>query len=187
MDHKTLAVMCREAYKYDNLNLDGGTQGIFGMLHGRKTLALRGTQFDFEDILRDIRATPWWSFELGGFCHAGFYKAARATLPVAREFADGNELIITGHSLGGGVGRILAGLMPELKTIVVTFGEPRSMFGSGDGWQHPSARRFVNGADCVPSHPWPIWGYRHQTEGTKIGTPGGRFTDHKIQAYIDNL
>jgi len=188
VNDKLLAYLCEEAYQYDDLKLAGGTQGIRVRINKTNIIAIRGTEFDFEDILRDLRALPWWSRELGCFAHAGFLKAAREVLPLAEDLSD--PLIITGHSLGGAIAHLTAQLLKS-PVRVVTFGEPRCILGRSLP-VNADYTRYVNGDDAVPEHPWELWGYRHQVEATKIGHHDHRFsskkfTDHKITEYIQEF
>ena len=185
--YSVVAVMCREAYEYDCLEIGGGTQATFGSIDNKKIVAFRGTEFQFDDILRDIRGVPWWSEELQAFCHSGFLKAARAAREEVEDFARGEPLILAGHSLGGAIARILAGFLQAQDVGVITFGEPRSIIWQQDHLLNPVSRRFVNGKDIVPSHPWPIFGYRHQVRKTPIGKKEGIFEDHQIQNYINSI
>ena len=46
--------------------------------------------------------------------------------------------------------------------------------------------RFHHRVDEVPSHPWPLWGYRHVGEATLLidgSTEPHLFKDHGINAY----
>jgi len=182
---KWLAELCEDAYTRDDLKISGDTQGIIARSGGFNIIAFRGTEFNGVDILRDIRILPWWSKELNCFVHAGFLKAAREALPIAKELS--GPLILTGHSLGGAIARVVSGLLNKEYTRVVTFGEPRSIMSAIPCLSPVRSMRYINGNDAVPKHPWPIWGYRHQGYSKNIGETEGRFTDHKISNYIKNL
>jgi len=184
-DPEMLVHLCQDAYTRDDLKISGGTQGIIARANGFNIIAFRGTEFDFEDILRDIRVLPWWSKEIGHFVHAGFLKAARQALPIAAELK--RPIILTGHSLGGAIARVVSLLLNRPDITVITFGEPRSIIGTLAERRNIRSMRYVNGNDAVPKHPWPLWGYRHQGRRRNIGETEGRFTDHKISNYIKNL
>ncbi len=184
-DFPMLARLCKDAYSRDDLKISGGTQGIIARANGFNIIAFRGTEFDFADILRDIRILPWWSHELNRFVHAGFLKAARQALPVAEELS--GPLILTGHSLGGAVARVVGALLNRPDTHVITFGEPRSIIGTLPEIQRRNSARFINGKDIVPRHPWPLWGYRHQGPSLHIGENPSSFRSHRIDNYIKNM
>lgn len=189
---KLLAVLCQNSYEHNNMRLPGGTQGQVSCIGNTNIIAIRGTEFDFQDILRDMRAMPWWSKELKCFCHSGFLKAAREVVKVAKSIP--SPIIFTGHSLGGAIAFLAASILRNTQSLyqypdisVVTFGEPRSIIGTYKPKHKIHHTRFVNGHDCVPTHPWPIWGYRHQVNAQKIGHARNRFVDHKISNYINVL
>lgn len=184
IDYQQLALICEDSYNHDDFHLKSGTQGTVSRVGSYNVVSVRGTEANFEDILTDIRAIPWWSSELNRFCHKGFLLAAREVVPIVNEF-DG-PTILTGHSLGGAVVEI-AGAITNRHSPIVTFGAPRAIVGRVDRAINPLSRRFVNGNDCVPSHPWPIWGYRHQSSVNQIGTQGHKFVDHKISRYVKEV
>ena len=173
-----LAIISARAYECSDFSCKDGTQGI---VLGN-TIAFRGTQFDHEDILKDLRAFPHSAY--GTFVHGGFLSGARS----AWEFVEPhltNDTILTGHSLGGGLARTIA-LIMQSKGMkpprVVTFGEPRSCFKPPVVAKY--SIRYIHGNDCVPSHPWALWGYRHDDTNLNIGVYNDRLLDHKIGHYI---
>ena len=143
------------------------------------------------DILRDIRGIPWRDEQLG-WCHSGFLKGARKIWPEMLPMIRGGGVHLTGHSKGAAEMTIIAAMMVVNgfpPASLTTFGSPRAGLGLlGEILKCVPTRRFVNGADCVPSHPWPVWGYRHVGEEIKIRLPGGRFEDHRIvEGYLEGL
>jgi hypothetical protein len=193
-----LARLAQRAYADHSFTADGDTQclveiddrGVY-----RAVVAFRGTECDFEDILRDLRAVPWWDWQLGP-CHAGFLKGARAMWPLIVDtvMAQGLEVALTGHSLGGALAAITGALMAangKRPAALVTFGAPRPGFAELATWlKDVPQRRYVHGSDCVPSHPWPIWGYRHPGPATHLRHPGtrdDRFLDHRVAQYVTAL
>lgn len=182
MDHLELARICEQAYEESTISTDNGTQFLLRSTPDKTIIAFRGTESNFEDILTDLRALPTWSPELQRACHSGFLSGALSTLPAIKNIAHRSPIVLTGHSLGGALARLTKALL-NIECELVTFGEPRSMFG----WSGVHGTRYVNGNDCVPSHPWAMWGYRHQDPETLIGKPGGRYTMHKISQYINTL
>jgi len=160
---------------------------------GFDIFAFRGTEFDFDDILRDMRAFPWWDRELG-LVHAGFLKGARSMLGFVLEDLQTfkRPFYLTGHSKGGaetlvlGAKLALRGFVPR---GIVTFGAPRvQVVGSGieKALGGVDVRRYVHGMDVVPEVPKWIWGGagKHVGEKVEIGVRGHRFRDHRIAGYI---
>jgi len=99
---------------------------------------------------------------------------------------------LTGHSLGGALATITGAVMVargKSPAGLTTFGAPRAGFTSvGAKLSGVPSRRFVRGIDCVPSHPWPLWGYRHV--GDEVALPladdeeADRFLNHRMAGYV---
>lgn len=153
----------------------------------------RGTERSYRDILTDLRGIPQKDDDLG-WCHSGFIEAARAVWPkIKLELSHVHDYPIWcgGHSLGGALATILAALMVvdgmEVAGLA-TFGSPRVGFVHlGDILGGVPILRFVRGRDAVPTHPWPLWGYRHVSDAIAIGKPQHRWEDHQMQGYVDDL
>lgn len=182
------------ARAYDEVTIEKSGVQVHITNHGdTRAFAVRGTEFDeLEDVIRDMRAIPWYSDELGMMCHAGFLKGARAVFPLIRPYInkyEGPSFLFTGHSKGGAIAQKLGAMIAMIYGIrpqVITFGSPRVAF-SGLDKILPNVQLFRNGSDCVPSHPWPLWGYRHAANLIQIGKPRHRFKDHRISSYITSL
>jgi hypothetical protein len=135
----------------------------------KPAIAIRGTEFDkalkgsnWLDLLRDIRLLPWYDRRVG-WAHAGMLKGARKVYKKLR--ADGffkdfddipytrRELFVTGHSLGAGIGFILAKFIAahfknsKIKVHFVGFGTPNIMI-SNPAVLFP-ARFYRNGDDII--------------------------------------
>jgi predicted lipase len=162
--------------------------------HTQRVVAFRGTSANFDDILADMRAIPWYHNKLG-MVHKGFLLGGLSVWPVVREYLKqhGSEkFIFTGHSKGAAEATVVAALASlEFGHIggLVTFGSPRVGFSlNAKINSNAGVSRFVNANDLVPRHPWAFWGYRHVGDETRLGGgSGNRFHDHKINAYISAI
>lgn len=141
---------------------------------GYTVVAIQGTTRDGFSILRDMRAAPWWHPGVG-FCPAGALKGARDLLilllrDLSAELHDG-RVVIVGHSLGGQIGFILAGLLVSIGMTpagVVAFDPSRAgfYFLRRQVSQIPFALYTWHGVDIVP---WVPWGYRHPARRLQLG------------------
>lgn len=133
--------------------------------HRFRWITVRGTQ-EFPDALNDLRvglSTPSWSTR--SRVHTGFLETANALWDDVRSQAEqaranGETLILTGHSLGGAAAQILGHRLVGSGIpvhSVLTFGAPR--VGDvvwADNYQSRMAsrtHRFANGDDVVPCLP----------------------------------
>ncbi len=121
-------------------------------------LAFRGTEpGKVEDVFSDIDTTQV-DFPGGGRAHAGFVKAyqtVRARIAALLTPRTG-RLLITGHSLGAGLGTLAT--LDHAPTALITFGSPRvgdarfcERFRPGAG--RPEIFRFVDCCDVVTRVP----------------------------------
>ncbi|MEO1069758.1 MAG: lipase family protein [Cyanobacteria bacterium J06638_6] len=138
--------------------------------------------------------------------HFGFmtaYFAVRDGLLAAMDKFTGQNVIVTGHSLGGALANIAAldiqynlGQDNTLNFEVHTFGAPRvgnaAMVESYNG-RIPNSYRFVNGWDIVTRVPRDWQGYEHVDEQVQIGSRwtwqviSRRFKDHAIGEYVASV
>ncbi len=138
--------------------------------------------------------------------HQGFmtaYFAVRARLMEALSSFTGQQVIITGHSLGGALATIAAldiqyhfGQANGLNFIVNTFGAPRvGNQAQVDSYNRrvPNSSRFIYGWDIVTRVPREWQGFAHVDTGIQLGTRftwrilSRRFSDHAIAAYVAAL
>ena len=168
----------------------GDVHALFTLAGGVRVLAVRGTTADPADWLRDLSAMPVRDRDLG-FCHQGFLAGARGVLALASG-ADLGGAILCGHSMGGAIAILLAGLLRArgipLRAIV-TFGAPRC--GS---WRLRRALRalplrlYRNGDDPVPDVPFLPGFYLHPRALIAIGEPAiDPLADHAIASYARAL
>ncbi len=182
-----LAELSQRAYRESTWKA-GGAEALYAEEEDAMVIAFRGTEFDFGDIVADLRGLPWPDGDLG-WCHSGFVKGARRLWPRIARVVLGTPraVVLTGHSKGAAEATLAAALMTlagKPPKELVTFGSPRVGMGRlGRILAGVPVARYVNGADCVPRHPWPLWRYRHVGEEIRLGRGRDRFTDHRIAAY----
>ena len=159
----------------------GDVHAIARASGGVPVIACRGTTADPRDWLRDLAIRPLFDRQLG-CCHAGFLEGARA-LWGAMAGVDGKGVVLTGHSLGGALALLLAGL------AVAAGMAPRA--GS---WRlrrllaKTPLRLYRNGDDPVPDVPFLPGVYLHPRALIAIGAPAlDPFADHRIAAYETEL
>ena len=133
--HHALARLCVQAYGRATHSVNE----VEALVEDRVTetwIAFRGTERigkswrNWLDWLRDVRILPWRS--RFGWSHAGMWKGAREWCE-AHELDMSKPIRLTGHSLGAGVAVHAAMILSSQGYHVaelVTFGEPRSLFGS---------------------------------------------------------
>lgn len=150
-------------------------------------IAVRGTELtEPRDIIRDLRIHK--IFHIKGKVHKGFDKGAIALRLPLTELPYDKPLWFTGHSKGGAEATILSTYMAGLNYNVqglVTFGCPRvgnKEFAKFVEDSIPYIHRYQNRYDCVPRHPWPIWGYRHVSKVRKL-----KYGTHSMDTYLTNL
>jgi len=173
-----LCRLAKESYARADISV-GGIQAI----RQGSVLAIRGTEFDFSKIIRNMRAIPWWAYQIG-WTHSGFLKGAR----LINDQCDGVDTYI-GHSLGGAIASFLAmfAVLRGETPLLVTWGCPGIGWGGVDDvLSNIEQRNYVNGEDIV--HEVPKL-YRRRPHVIPIGTPNkkivkGPFIDHKINNYL---
>jgi fermentation-respiration switch protein FrsA (DUF1100 family) len=135
----------------------GDVHAVITQAPGVAVVAFRGTvPSSWADWLRDFEAWPV-RHEGMGWCHRGFLDGGMDLWPALQPLIAGRRVILTGHSLGGALAIITAGLMtlagnpPE---ALVTFGAPRV---GGSALRQLLApipiRQYRNGNDPVPDVP----------------------------------
>ena len=134
---RSLALVSEAAYHECTIKADN-TEILIGETEDFMIWGFRGTTFDGIDIIRDLRAFPWWSKEIQTFVHKGFLVGVRAIWPLLPLGMNTKPIILTGHSKGGAeailCGAFLCGL-GRPPAMIETFGAPRVAFGGA--WQNP--------------------------------------------------
>lgn len=155
-----LAELCNDLYAGDAgfAQVWANDDVVVGLarVDGADVLVLRGS-VTAEDWMRDFAALPVWHDKLG-FVHAGFAMGMDDAFAEVRA-AVGPRVVITGHSLGGARGRILAAMFAvhgmQVEQLCV-FGSPKPAFANlgriieKSGMAHESYR---NRRDVVPTVP----------------------------------
>ena len=184
---------------------------LYTLADGRRVIAIPGTKREIGEWLRDFDAWPVWDGDLG-ICHRGFRDGAwelwrRSPLslrglgrppgsqerrPALNSVDFGGGAIVVGHSLGGALALLLAGILVARRTppaAVVTFGAPRCGSWKLRRLLSPIAvRSYRNGDDPVPDVPWLPGVYLHPRRQIEIGTPADDpLADHHIGAYLRAL
>ncbi|VTU18943.1 lipase family protein [Variovorax sp. RA8] len=152
----------------------------FAALHadGTALVSFRGTQPDeIRDLATNLQAHQVDWPESGGRVHAGFARAARAMMPMLREWLEEGEgagrstLILTGHSLGAALATLAATVLAP--SLLATLGSPRV---GNTAFVAPLAEvqvlRLVNGCDVVTQLPPALSLYAHAGPTSYISCDG---------------
>ena len=130
-------------------------------------VCFRGTEMgkEWNDLKADLRA--WPEKEKNGRVHKGFNGEVQKVLDRVQITIDQmrhkKQLYFTGHSLGGAMATIAAGLIKDVDYLC-TFGSPRvgwNKYVKSISCEHV---RYVNNNDIVPSVPPSFLFYRHHGE-----------------------
>jgi hypothetical protein len=179
---------------------------IFGLM-GRNAatrtafVAFRGTS-DRDDVLTDLDIIPERYALLSGFgrVHGGFltvYQLVRGSIvaTLAAACAGCDQLLITGHSLGGALAVLAApdiflNMPPNLQPRLITFAGPRPGpcdFAKAFNSVIKSCFRVVNFLDVIPYLP----PFIYVQVGTQINVDSGGPIDpisrHSLAAYQEGL
>jgi len=223
MKNYELALICKDAYKFSTFS-KCDVEVLVKYYDNLCVIAVRGTEardlwtqrdnFRWRDMLkrkqwknwfggitdiaRDLMAWPKYSPELNAYFHAGFLKGAEHArdeiLSGKYDITKLTPLIITGHSLGGGIALPLALLLKKERAEVqscVVFGCPRAVRKNSEFVfkdLHVASYRYGN--DFVTTVPKRGWGYSHPVPLLQLGNSTGRkpnWSDHSIDLYISAL
>ena len=190
--------------KFENKATD--TQGAFGIAYGDTfVVVFRGSEeTGIEDWITDLKfirqVFPYGEGSKKSKVHFGFIEAYRSVRKVVLQAAKDTELqqvVTTGHSLGGGLAT-LAALDIQFNTdkdvSCYTYGSPKvgnKNFIASFNRRVPKTYRFVNRFDLVPSLP-PL-GYEHVGQLHHLDADSSeddalnKVTDHLPLNYIKAL
>jgi hypothetical protein len=172
-------------------------------------IGFRGTLVNRKHLAKDLNATLVTAgFIQEGRLHGGFYHGARSLIPKLSTVLDehakkqGKSLHdynfnITGHSMGGAIGKITALYMNKEWKIaaermrVATFGDPRTfdvkaaaIYDAALGKN--TVRISEYGQDVIPKVPTGNMGFKHVGELIKIKKPEG-YGAHVMNGYQKGL
>lgn len=187
---KALAVLCQASYDDHDIKA-GDTEVLISKIGEYTVFTFTGTKFNGLDIIKDLRAYPWWASEMGGFVHRGFLVGVRDIMPQLLPLIPTDApYVLDGHSKGGSEAILAGAAMVKLgnpPALIETFGAPRAAFG----WIETALEDIPvichrNGTDIVPTvpHRFPF-PYRHPVELTNHWNANPDvFHNHKISQYI---
>ena len=180
LNHQKISEICAESYEaldFEELNIE--------VIVRDNVFAFRGTDEPW-DAVRDLRILPIWTRELG-WCPAGFLRAAKRLMPKClSECMDRDiekeDIVLTGHSLGGAVALIVGALMVRDEVNVqeiVTFGAPRC--GRLKILDNTPVTMYRHGKDIVPMvHPV----MRRHKKMRRFGARESYISDHYMANYV---
>ncbi len=180
LNHQKISEICAESYEaldFEELNIE--------VIVRDNVFAFRGTDEPW-DAVRDLRILPIWTRELG-WCPAGFLRAAKRLMPKClSECMDRNiekeDIVLTGHSLGGAVALIVGALMVRDEVNIqeiVTFGAPRC--GRLKILDNTPVTMYRHGKDIVPMVP-PVM--RRHKKMRRFGARESYISDHYMANYV---
>lgn len=180
LNHQKISEICAESYEaldFEELNIE--------VIVRDNVFAFRGTDEPW-DAVRDLRILPIWTRELG-WCPAGFLRAAKRLMPKClSECMDRDiekeDIVLTGHSLGGAVALIIGALMVRDEVSIkeiVTFGAPRC--GRLKILDNTPVTMYRHGKDIVPMVP-PVM--RRHKKMRRFGARESYISDHYMANYV---
>lgn len=158
--------------------------------YGRIVLAFKGTK-EPRDWLINIRAIPWkW---LKGWSHRGFTVATRSIfeeIHALLDFLGEEELIVTGHSLGGAMAEKFCESLEDYPSQVhlITFGKPNTRFRPKmTHLAHLDTQlSVVHGSDLVSRVPKLFYGPDPAQNMLYLANSGGDYLDPPRSFILDD-
>lgn len=196
VSYKTISTINKKAYDLVT-GRDNEVEFFIESIDDAIIIAIRGTETNATDVVRDLRLYPWYDKRVG-WAHAGFLKGARVIEDEITEEILGHgankAIYVSGHSLGGAIALLLGKILHYERFNVqeiVTFGAPRAVFGPSLGrFKHLKVTQFRNGSDLVTTLPNALFGYVH-VNIVQIGEPFSKdllsWTKYHGMKYYDEL
>lgn len=193
------AELCQKAYDghpedwFEFVTVNGIAAGVI-QRDGGTIVAFRGSA-NKEDWLRDLDERPEDHPDLGKV-HAGFLEGMEAAYNVLLPLLRGQQVQLTGHSLGAAHACLLAGLLAargRSPARLALFGCPRPGF---DRLRDlvlgavPDITSYRNREDPVPLVPYLMGLYHHVVEPMAVRSREndiGPVDDHFIAHYVDAM
>jgi len=200
-------IACTGIQEFSDVNTD--TEGFTGMADGRTmVIAFTGSE-SVKDWLNNLKflQTPYPSVTQNQNIkvHYGFYTgylSARQYVHDRVNISQPEQVIVTGHSLGGGLATLCAldiqyNFFPENPKQVVSYTYASPKVGNLDfvasyNRRVPRTFRIVNGGDGVPWLPRAWQGYAHvdtlyRIDGNALRVTFAAARDHLLPAYRKSL
>lgn len=153
----------------------------------RQYLVVRGTN-NAENWFSDFKAFPTYR-SYCGWIHYGLAKIIDKVRDRIKLLNLSSSVIVTGHSLGGGLAQLIATYLRSLGRLiggVITFGSLKVWTVMGANNQSYYHLRVYTDDDPVPMVP-PV-GYRHRCNAEKLLSDGFDFpidaSDHRVKVYL---
>lgn len=187
-----LAVLCKESYETHCIS-EYGVEANIRLLDGNQIVAIRGTQ-GILDLARDAMFGAWYLSGMIG--HAGMLMGAYSILDNLKDHLNKKHpIVLTGHSLGGGIAIPLCKLLRDdgyNVVMLVTFGCPKVLIYGHRHFKDMYVSQYELDDDAIPTLGW-FLPRRHINriplgEGrSKEWLKDRNLDDHSIDRYIEAL
>jgi hypothetical protein len=184
-----IAQYSQSGYRAAPLHQPGAANEAYALIQsGTLTIVCAGSTGLADWAKYNLITIPQRSPTIGTDVHFGIWSAARTLIrPIEAliTIAMPTKLVITGHSLGGGMGALLGAALRRYKPEIVSFGAPRVLTRSSD--VEVNHRRIVHYLDPIPRVPPRVVGWRHQGLPVVIGRDGDVRTGDRAWEEAKNI